>query len=130
MYQAFVEEEGSQLIEYIAVLPFIMVVVLIGWQFFLVGHTFIVTANAAREGVRAAVVCNNGGFFDVREAASNSVPEWYRSRMLVSPPSVSGREVTVQVVNFIPVIDIFSNYQEFMPPVTFKAVMREERCPT
>ncbi|MFN8487655.1 MAG: TadE family protein [Caldilineaceae bacterium] len=118
------EENGSQLVEFIGILPLIMATVLIGWQFFLAGHTFIVTANAAREGARALAVCGaNGG--DAIQAVQRSVPSGYTP--MVEPNDGSG-SVTVKVTNQIPVIDIFANYQEYMPPVKFQAVMRKEKC--
>lgn len=120
------EEEGSQLFEYIAVLPFLMAIILIGWQFFLVGHTFIVTANAAREGARALAVCNSSAGA-AREAAMRSLPQGYQAGASVEPQN--GQSVTVWVKTDIPVIDIFKDYDEWLPSVRFKAVMRKERCP-
>ncbi len=116
-------EDGSQLIEYIAVVPFLFVVALIGWQFLLVGHTFVVTANGAREGARALAVCR-GTSGDAVSAVNSSVASIFRPQTNAS----RGRSAEVVVTTQIPVMDIFHNVQERLPPVRFRAVMRSERC--
>ncbi|MFN8440454.1 MAG: TadE family protein [Caldilineaceae bacterium] len=131
------EEEGSQLFEYIAVLPFVMMVGLIVWQFFLVGHTFIVTANAAREGARALAVCNSTPAAAV-QAVRAALPNWYLNPQnpngaptapVTISPSPGMSSVTVRLSTPIPAIDIFQNYQELLPRVDWSATMRKERCP-
>jgi len=124
MKKTLSEEDGSQLVEFIGVLPLVMATILIGWQFFLAGHTFIVTANAAREGARALAVCGASSG-DAIAAVRRSVPAGYTPS---TSPSAGGSAVTVQVSNQIPVIDIFSSVDEWMPDVTFQAVMRKETC--
>lgn len=122
--EMFAEEDGSQLIEFIGVLPWLAAIILIGWQFFLAGHTFIITANAAREGARALAVCEgNAGF--AQQAVDRSVPSAYTPLTNAQ----DGDPVTVIVTNKIPVIDIFKLVDEWMPDVRFTATMRKERCP-
>jgi hypothetical protein len=63
-------EQGSEVIEYITLIPFIFGAALIGVQL-LVAVSTIVTANsAAREGVRAVVVCDPQWETAVRNAAA------------------------------------------------------------
>lgn len=49
-------EEGSQLIEFIGVLPLLMLLVLIIWQFVLAGGTQLVAMAAAMEGAHALAI--------------------------------------------------------------------------
>ena len=118
------EEDGSQFIEFIATLPFLLSTILIGWQFLVAGHTFIVTANAAREGARALAVCNATPG-DAISAVRRSLPNGYNP---MTNPMPGGGSVSVEVTNQIQVIDIFISVKEWIPPVTFKATMRKETC--
>ena len=127
-------EDGSQLIEFIALLPLIFMAFLIGWQFLLAGHTFIVTANAAREGARAAAVCNADIFVAI-DAAKEAIPEVFDASVIPIP---SGEKVSVTVRTKIPVIQVFSRLASretleqnttrlSLPDVVFTTTMRKER---
>ncbi len=116
-------EDGSQLIEYIAVVPMLLTAALIGWQFLMAGHTFVVTANGAREGARALAVCR-GTAGDATAAVNDAVAGVFQPQTNAS----RGRSAVVEVTTKIPVIDIFRNFDERLPPVRFRAVMRAEKC--
>lgn len=119
------EEDGSQLLEFIAILPILASIILIGWQFFLVGHTFLVTLNGAREGARALAVCGASAG-DANAAIMRAIPGVLRPQMVSA--SRGGSSTQVQVQTAIPVIDFWQNYQEYLPPVRFAATMRTEQC--
>lgn len=119
-------EQGSQVLEFIILLPMIFMVFLIGWQFLLAGHTFIVTANAAREGARALAVCN-ASFVEAYDAANDSVADVFDAIVI---PIDGDDKVSVTVTTKIPAIKVFrGNVDVFLPPVPFTVEMRKERCP-
>lgn len=116
------EERGSQLVEYIAILPMLFIAALIGWQMFMVGHTFIVTANAAREGARALAVCGGG---NVQAVADRTSPG-YRPEVLID--NRGDRVTTVRIGNDIPKIRIINFLDPDLPQVHMTAKMRTEEC--
>lgn len=63
-------EEGSQVIEFIGVLPLVMLLVMIVWQFILAGGTELVAMNAAMEGAHALAIRDGGA--QAHQAAVNS----------------------------------------------------------
>jgi pilus assembly protein CpaE len=62
-------ESGQAAVEFVAVLPFVMLAALVAWQFVLVGHVAWDAAGAARAGARAAVVGRDAG-----RAARSALP--------------------------------------------------------
>ena len=50
------EERGAEAIEFVGLVPLVLLVALLSWQLILVGYAGIVAAGAAREGARAAAV--------------------------------------------------------------------------
>lgn len=116
------DERGSQLFEYIAILPMLFIAMLIGWQMFMVGHTFIVTANAAREGARALAVCGGGNV----QAVANRTSPGYRPQVLQA--TRGGRTTTVRIGNDIPKIRIINFLDPDLPQVYMTAKMRTEEC--
>jgi pilus assembly protein CpaE len=63
-------ERGQASVEFVAVLPAVVLVALIVWQLALAGQTAWLAANAARVGARAAAVGQ-----DARAAARSSLPD-------------------------------------------------------
>ncbi len=53
------DENGVQLVEYVAVFPFVLLAAMIAFQFMVGAYTVVVAAAAAREGARAAAVHEN-----------------------------------------------------------------------
>lgn len=115
-------EEGVELIEFIGVLPLLLVVALIGFQIFLVGHTMVVAGSAAREGARALAVCPQG---DVGGAVQRASPGYSPE---IRETNRSGSTARVVVALQIPTIRIAHFIEERMPKVTASATMRAERC--
>lgn len=119
-WQAIHEEEGVELIEFIGVLPLIFIMILIGWQFFLAGHTIISGMHGAREGARAMAVCGDA-VSAVRRASPSYSPQ--------VAPFASGNAVGVKVTYAVPMVRIpyiFNDTHQI--PLTFQATMRKERC--
>src|SRR3954465_5822014 len=79
MRQRLSEERGQAAVEFVAVLPFVMVAALVAWQLVLVGHVAWGAAGAARAGARAAVVGR-----DAAEAARSALPRSLRAATRVT----------------------------------------------
>jgi pilus assembly protein CpaE len=90
MKQRLRNERGQAAVEFVAVLPFVVVAALVAWQLVLVGHVAWVTAAAARSAARAAVVGR-----DARAAARSALPPPLRDAARVS--SALGGPVRVSV---------------------------------
>lgn len=83
-------ERGQATVEFVAILPAVVLVCLIAWQVVLAGQTAWLAADAARVAARAAAV---GG--DARAAARSSLPASLERGLRVS--AVGGGRVRVRV---------------------------------
>lgn len=86
------EERGQAAVEFVAILPFLLVATLVAWQLVLVGHVAWLTAGAARSGARAGVVGK-----DVGRAARSALPRSLRDGSRVARGVGSGVSVSVPV---------------------------------
>src|SRR3954454_21203145 len=92
MTQRLRDERGQAAVEFVAVLPFLMLAALVAWQFVLVGHVAWDVAGAARSGARAAVVGQ-----DSYAAAKSAMPPPLRPDLKVSDVGAHGVRVSVPV---------------------------------
>jgi pilus assembly protein CpaE len=65
-------ERGQATVEFALVLPAVAIVVLLVFQAMVLGNQFLLVANAAREGARAAIVDPSGA--DARAAVARTLP--------------------------------------------------------
>lgn len=86
------DERGQAAVEFVAVLPFLMVGVLVAWQLVLVGHVAWDAAGAARSGARAALVGR-----DSAAAARSALPRSLRGTTHVGRVGAHGVRVSVPV---------------------------------
>jgi hypothetical protein len=86
------EERGQAAVEFVAVVPFVLVAALIAWQLVLVGHVAWGAAGAARSGARAALVGR-----DAASAARSALPRSLRRRTRVSRLVAGGVRVSVPI---------------------------------
>src|SRR5690349_15463500 len=86
------DESGQAAVEFVAVLPFVLLAALVAWQFVLVGHVAWSAAGAARSGARAAVVGRDAG-----AAARSALPRSLRNATRVSRPVGGGVRVSVPI---------------------------------
>jgi pilus assembly protein CpaE len=84
------DERGQAAVEFVAVVPFVLIAALVAWQLVLVGHVAWGAAGAARAGARAGLVGRDAG-----RAARSALPRSLRSATRVS--SVAGGAVRVSV---------------------------------
>src|SRR3954454_15768146 len=85
-------EDGQAAVEFVAVLPFVMLAALVAWQLVLVGHVAWSAAGAARSGARAAVVGRDAG-----RAARSALPRSLRSATRVVGAAGGGVRVSVPI---------------------------------
>src|SRR6476469_2799471 len=83
---------GQAAVEFVAVLPFVMVAALVAWQLVIVGHVAWDAAGAARAGARAAIV---GA--DAARAARSALPRSLRAETRVLAPAGGGVRVSVPI---------------------------------
>jgi pilus assembly protein CpaE len=86
------EERGQAAVEFVAVVPFVLLAALVAWQLALVGHVAWAAAGAARSGARAAVVGRDAG-----SAARSALPRSLRRSTRVSRPAAGGVRVSVPI---------------------------------
>ncbi|MEU3709100.1 TadE/TadG family type IV pilus assembly protein [Streptomyces catenulae] len=72
-------DRGQVTVEFAGMLPLILLVLVLLWQFVLVGYTFSLAAHAADRGARAAVALRDGGPGACRTAATGELPASWRS---------------------------------------------------
>src|SRR6478672_5665236 len=89
MARRWADERGQAAVEFVAVLPFLMVAALVAWQLVLVGHVAWDAAGAARAGARAALV---GA--DAARAARSALPRSLRADTRVVAPAGGGVRVS------------------------------------
>src|SRR5438477_5768383 len=92
MTQRLRDEQGQAAVEFVAVLPFLMLAALVAWQLVLVGHVAWDAAGAARSGARAALVGRDAG-----AAARAALPPPLRSGTSVVALAGGGVRVSVPV---------------------------------
>lgn len=91
-------EQGQATLEFLGVLPIVLLVLAIIWQIGLLGVTATLTSRAADEAARAAGI--GGTTAEVRDDALRSVPSWFRDNMDVSQTALG----TVKVTSSMPVL--------------------------
>jgi len=94
-------ESGLEVVEFIVIMGLTFVVALIIWQFMIFAHTQMVTANAAREAVRAASVCES---IDDAVDATRQGHEAEWNYVLGLPCFMAGQPVGVRVRLKLPTV--------------------------
>ena len=85
-------EAGQASVELVAVIPFVLLVGAVAWQFALAGHALWVTSHAARNAARADAV---GG--DVGAAARSALPRGLEKGIQVQRLRAGGVRVRVRM---------------------------------
>ena len=114
------DEFGAELIEFIGMLPILLMAGMIAFQIILVAQTILVASSAAREGARALSVCG-----PCRQAALNASPGDYDQQIDCQDGTESVR-VTVRLR--IPLVTKAFFTLNNMPRVEWTTVMRKEHC--
>ncbi|AJT64710.1 TadE family protein [Streptomyces chattanoogensis] len=77
-------DRGQVSVEFLGLLPLIGVVLILLWQFVLIGYTYSLAANSADRGARAATAIEAGGAGACRTAAVRDLPASWRSAATTS----------------------------------------------
>ncbi|MFD9812979.1 TadE/TadG family type IV pilus assembly protein [Streptomyces sp. NPDC059080] len=83
-------DRGQVTVEFVGMLPLILLVLVLLWQFVLVGYTFSLAAHAADRGARAAVALQGGGPGACRTAATGELPASWRTAATTACAADSG----------------------------------------
>ncbi len=90
-------ERGAQMLEFLGMVPFIIISALVAWQILMAGYTLIVSEAAARDAARVASVDG-----DYEQAAKNAATGLFVS----TRKEVSDDQVEVFVTTKIPTIKV------------------------
>ncbi|WP_246103305.1 TadE family protein [Streptomyces piniterrae] len=71
-------DRGQVSVEFLGMLPLIALVLILVWQFVLVGYTYSLAGNSADRGARAATATQGGGPGACRSAAEDDLPDSWR----------------------------------------------------
>jgi hypothetical protein len=85
-------ERGQATVEFVAMLPVVLLVGVVAWQLAVAGHTTWLTANAARAAARADTVGRSAG-----AAARSALPESLEDELEVKRLKEGGVRVSVRV---------------------------------
>ncbi|TSB17582.1 pilus assembly protein [Streptomyces benahoarensis] len=83
-------DRGQVTVEFAGMLPLILLVLVLLWQFVLLGYTFSLAAHAADRGARAAVALRGGGPGACRTAATGELPASWRTAATTTCAADSG----------------------------------------
>jgi hypothetical protein len=116
-------EDGVEIIEFLGLLPLLIGIGLVLVQVLLAGQTIMVAVSAAREGARAAAVCEP----DVYGVVARASPGFSARNVQVEN---AGQNVKVTVGLRMPLIPNPIFKADSVPPIQASAVMRREltRC--
>lgn len=95
------DERGVELVEFIGMMPILLWVGLIIWQFMVFGHCMLVTAAAARDGAREAAA-----YGDAQSAVDESIGDFYEYEVQAGSCGGIGSPVRVTVKAKVPIIEI------------------------
>ncbi|CAM5424772.1 TadE/TadG family type IV pilus assembly protein [Streptomyces narbonensis] len=93
------DDRGQVAIEFLGMVPLILITLALLWQVVLVGYTYTLAANAADEGARACAVGS-----DYNEAALRHLDGAWRDGAVVGGCSPSGGMANLTVAVSVPVL--------------------------
>ncbi|WP_030981406.1 TadE family protein [Streptomyces sp. NRRL S-1813] len=77
-------DRGQVAVEFMGLLPLILVVLALLWQLVLVGYAYALAAHSADRGARAGTATDGGGAGACRAAAENELPSSWRGGATIS----------------------------------------------
>lgn len=118
------EENGTEIIQFIGILPLLMIVAMIGWQLLLIAMSLIVALHATRVGVREMAVCGATSGYAENIVYDISPPGFQPKSVRAWP---SGDEAIVETVYPVLTISIPHVLKEQLPDIHLTAVMPKEK---
>uniref|UniRef100_A0AAU2V2Z8 Pilus assembly protein n=1 Tax=Streptomyces sp. NBC_00003 TaxID=2903608 RepID=A0AAU2V2Z8_9ACTN len=98
-------DRGQTVIEFVGVVPLILLLLVALWQCALVGYTFVLVGNAADEGARAGAAAEGDAGAACRTAALREVPSSFQAESPACAPDGTGMyraSVTLHIPVLIP----------------------------
>ncbi|GAU65177.1 septum site-determining protein [Streptomyces sp. NBRC 110611] len=83
-------DRGQVSVEFLGLLPLILLVLVLLWQCALVGYTYALAAHSADRGARAATATEGGGAGACRTAAEDQLPSAWRDSASASCGTAAG----------------------------------------
>ncbi|MEU9121340.1 TadE/TadG family type IV pilus assembly protein [Streptomyces sp. NPDC048506] len=84
------DDRGQVSVEFLGLLPLILLVLVLLWQCVLVGYTYSLAAHSADRGARAATATEGGGAGACRTAAEDQLPSAWRGGAATSCGTEAG----------------------------------------
>ncbi|AWN29249.1 TadE/TadG family type IV pilus assembly protein [Streptomyces sp. NEAU-S7GS2] len=84
------DDRGQVAVEFMGLLPLILLVLALLWQLVLVGYTYSLAAHSADRGARAATATEGGGAGACRTAVEDELPGSWRAGASTSCGTESG----------------------------------------
>ncbi|WKX72295.1 TadE/TadG family type IV pilus assembly protein [Streptomyces sp. XD-27] len=96
-------DRGQVTVEFVGMLPLILTVLALVWQFVLVGYTFSLAGHAADRGARAGAAAD-GGAAECQAAATEDLPSAWHGTASCGPSGAGlwKAKVTVKVPVLVP----------------------------
>ncbi|MBB5938204.1 AAA family ATPase [Streptomyces zagrosensis] len=116
-------DRGQVTIEFLGMVPLILIVLVVLWQCVLIGYTYSLAGNSADRGARAATATDTGGAAACEEAALQDLPDAWRGDASISCPTAGG---VVRATVRIKVPVLFPGAGDFPWTVTGTAGAAEE----
>jgi pilus assembly protein CpaE len=97
-------ERGQTSVEFMGLVPILLVIVFGLWQIAITGYTYVVAGHAAREGARrlAVLPSDSGASPPYREAAKQDLPKGWRPGADITKPTAVTVKVSLKVPVLIP----------------------------
>ncbi|WP_438292001.1 TadE/TadG family type IV pilus assembly protein [Streptomyces sp. HUAS TT7] len=96
-------DRGQTVIEFVGVVPLILLLLVALWQCALVGYTFVLAGNAADEGARAGAAAEGDGAGACQAAARRELPSSFQGKADCAPDGGMYRaKVTLKIPVLIP----------------------------
>ncbi|WP_217197270.1 AAA family ATPase [Streptomyces buecherae] len=83
-------DRGQVTVEFLGMVPVILIVLAVLWQCALIGYTYSLAGNSADRGARAAAARDTGGAGACQEAALRDLPDAWRESAAVACPTSGG----------------------------------------
>jgi hypothetical protein len=91
-------DRGQVAVEFMGLLPLILLVLALLWQLVLVGYAYALAAHAADRGARAGTATEGGGSGACRSAAEDELPSsWRGGATIACRPEAGVWKATVQI---------------------------------
>lgn len=116
-------EDGAELIEFIGVVPMMMIITLIGWQIFLGGYTIVTGPHGAYEGAAELAKCGGGDVYSAVRHASPGLT------FAIEEANRGSNQTSVQVKYSVPMIYIAHILtQDMQIELSFRSTVPTEKC--